>query len=62
MRVPFEVPELVGANFTLKFALWPAERVPLAEMPVRVYPAPLMLACERVMLEFPLLVTVPEIV
>lgn len=62
LRVPFEVPELVGANFTLKLALWPEARVAGAVMPVRVYPAPLMLACETVMLELPLLVTVPEIV
>lgn len=62
VRVPFEVPELVGANFTLKLALCPEARVAGAVMPVRVYPAPLMLACETVMLELPLLITVPEMV
>jgi len=62
VRVPFEVPELVGANFTLKLALCPEARVAGAVMPVSVYPAPLMLAWETVMLELPLFVTVPEIV
>ncbi len=62
VRFPFEVPEVVGENCTLKFAACPAASVAGAVMPVRVYPAPLMLACEIVRLALPVLVTIPEIV
>lgn len=59
---PFEVPEVEGANCTLKLALCPAARVAGAVMPVSVYPAPLMLACEMVRLALPVFLTVPAMV
>jgi len=62
VRFPFEVPEVVGENFTLKLALCPAARVEGAVRPLRVYPAPEMLAFEMVRLALPVFVTVPEIV
>lgn len=62
VRFPFEVPEVVGENFTLKLALCPAASVAGAVMPLSVYPAPLMLAFEIVRLALPVFVTVPEIV
>jgi len=62
VRIPFEVPEAVGANCTLKLALCPAARVAGVLIPLKAYPAPLMLACEIVTVDPPVLVTVPEIV
>lgn len=62
VRFPFEVPEVEGANCTLKLALCPTARVAGALMPVRVYPAPLMLAREILTLALPLFVTVPLMV
>jgi hypothetical protein len=62
VRFPFEVPEVDGANCTLKLALCPTARVAGALMPVRVYPAPLMLACEMVTPALPVFFTVPDIV
>lgn len=62
VTLPFEVPEVLGANSTLKLALWPTARVAGALMPVSVYPAPLTLAREILTLALPVFVTVPEMV
>ena len=62
VRLPFEVPDVEGANCTLKLALCPTARVAGALMPVRVYPAPLILAREILTLALPVFVTVPKIV
>jgi len=62
VRLPFDVPEVEGANSTLKLALWPASRVAGDVMPLSVYPAPLIVAREIVRLAPPVLVRLPEIV
>jgi hypothetical protein len=60
VRLPFDVPEAVGENSTLKVALWPAANVAPELIPARLNPAPEILALEIETLELPVLVTVPE--
>jgi hypothetical protein len=43
VRVPLTLPEVVGSNITLKFWLWPGERVKGGVMPDMVKPVPAML-------------------
>jgi hypothetical protein len=61
VMVPLAEPAAVGANETLKVALWPAVKVTGAVIPVRLNPAPLVIATwEMVKLAPPVFVTVSD--
>ena len=58
VRLPFAVPEVVGANLTLKVALCPAASVSGAATPLNVNPVPLIPICETLTADPPLLISV----
>ena len=60
VRVPLDVPVVVGANSTLKPAVCPAAKLEPEVIPLSVNPAPLIATFETETLEPPVLVTVPE--
>ena len=60
VTVPVAAAAVVGANVTLKLALWPAAKVTGAVIPLRVNPVPVMLTWDIVTLDPPVLVTVSE--
>ena len=60
VTLPVGVPAAVGANTTLNDLLAPAARVNGTEMPLRLNPVPVAVACEMVTLDPPLLVTVSD--
>ena len=57
---PFAVPDAVGANVTLRVALWPGESIWPEDNPLVLKPAPEMLMLEIVTDAVPELVTVDE--
>jgi len=59
-KLPLALPADCGANVAVKVTLWPAARVSGKLRPLMLNPIPATVACERVTLEPPLLVTASE--
>ena len=53
--LPVKLAALPGVNVAVKLMFWPAAIVCPAESPVMLYPAPLVVACEIVMADVPVL-------
>lgn len=60
VMLPLTLPDAVGEKLTLNVTPWPAASVTGAEMPLRLNPDPLAASLEIVMLDPPVLFTVPD--
>ncbi len=57
LRLPVALPTVAGAKLTASEILWPAARVMAPLKPLKLNPAPVMAACERLTLAVPVFVS-----
>jgi hypothetical protein len=57
LRLPVTLPTVAGAKLTASETLWPAARVMAPLKPLKLNPAPVMAACERLTLAVPVFVS-----